>query len=123
MRNRYLVLTVFLLIVFIIGGCGMSKSEKKEIENKAKAVAVEYFKENYNVDVVFTKIVIRPEYISSDVDLYGHVKDDKEYEFLLLVNYRTFEVGPGTLSEDFREKYPKNEMLNPAPILNEETQD
>jgi len=84
----------------------MSKSEEKDIENKAKAVAVEYFKENYNVEVVFTKIVVRPEYISSDVDLYGHVKDDKEQEFVLLVNYRTYEVGPGTLSEGFREKYP-----------------
>ncbi|MDR0271189.1 hypothetical protein [Paenibacillus sp.] len=118
MRNRNIIFTGLLLFVFIIGGCGTSKPEKKEIVGKAKAVAVEYFKENYNVDVIFTKMVVRPRYISSDVELYGHVKDDKEQEFVLLVDYRTYEVGPGVISNGFDEKYLKNERVGTDPILN-----
>jgi hypothetical protein len=101
----------------------MNSSKKKEIIEKANQIGIDYFKKNYNIDVVFTEFKVMPEYISSSVSMHGHVQGAEDETLYLMVNYRTYEVEVGGVFEGFDEKYPKNEKLDPDPIQNEETQD
>ncbi|MEF2968551.1 hypothetical protein V3851_22270 [Paenibacillus sp. M1] len=83
-----------------------SADEQEEIIRKAEQVGIQYFKENYNVDVVFTKFDIDAPHVSSDVAMYGHIKGEEDQEILLLVSYRTYEVTSGLYPEGFFEKHP-----------------
>jgi len=117
-------LMIFLLILSVIlVGCGTSKAKKEEIIEKANQTGIEYFKQNYNIDVVFTEFNVRPEYIESRVGMNGHVQGAEDETIYLLIDYRNYKIVEGFSFEGFNEKYPKNETLDTDPIQNEETKD
>jgi len=113
----------FLILSVILVGCGTSKDKEKEIIERANQTGIEYFKKNYNIDVVFTDFNVKPEYISSSVGMNGHVQGAQDETIYLLIDYRTYEIIERIVFVGFREKYPENEMLDFDPIQNEETQD
>jgi len=111
-----------LILSVILVGCGTSKKEKEIIE-KANQTGIEYFKKNYNIDVVFTEFKVMAPYVTSSVSMHGHVQGSKEETIYLMIDYRTYKIVEGFSFEGFSEKYPKNETLDPDPIQNEETQE
>ncbi|WP_110931534.1 hypothetical protein [Paenibacillus bouchesdurhonensis] len=61
MKKQRMLLLIFLsILVVLVGGCKSKEELKKEEEIRARAeqVALKHFKENYNVDVVFTEITL-----------------------------------------------------------------
>ncbi|MFK0522805.1 hypothetical protein ACINKY_11430 [Paenibacillus illinoisensis] len=67
-------------------------NEQKETLEKAQQVSLTYFKENYGVEVEFTDYKFLPADLSHNMSLNGHVKNNKDTEITILVNYDTFEV-------------------------------
>ncbi len=109
MKKGYLRKIIgFMLILIILGGCGLNKtnSDKEEIKRKAEQVGIEYFKKNYDADVVFTEYKVMPSYIDNTVGIYGHIKGESEQSIFLMLNYRNFEVIDGIVPEGFLERYP-----------------
>jgi hypothetical protein len=104
-------------------GCGTSKAKKEEIIEKANQTGIEYFKQNYNIDVVFTEFNVRPEYIESRVGMNGHVQGAEDETLYLLIDYRTYKIVQGFVFEGFDEKYSNNGDLDTDSILNENSQD
>ncbi|MEF2968552.1 hypothetical protein V3851_22275 [Paenibacillus sp. M1] len=109
MKKEYFVkVGYFILILMLLGGCGLSKSsqEKELIRSKAKAVGIEYFKQNYNVDIVITEVKVMPSYIDITVGVYGHIKGEKDQHVFLMLERPNYDVIDGVLFEGFSEKYP-----------------
>lgn len=76
-----MLLLIFLsILILIVGGCKSKEELQKEeqIRIKTEQVAKNYFKENYDVNVVFTEYDIMPAYISNTTTLYGHVEGMKD---------------------------------------------
>lgn len=117
MKRKLIIL--FLILSVILVGCGTSNAKKKEIIEKANQTGIEYFKKNYNIDVVFTDFNVRPEYIESRVGMNGHVQGAEDETIYLLIDYRTYKIVQGFSFEGFDEKYPKNEAIDPDLILTE----
>jgi hypothetical protein len=115
---------IFLLILSVIFvGCGKSKSDESKIIEQAKQIGIEYFKKNYNIDVVFTEFKVRPRYIDSRVGMNGHVQGAEDETIYLLIDYDTYKIAQGIVFKGFDKKYPKIEGVNADPILKDKDQD
>lgn len=98
------VLISSLLAIFIISGCGREGGmEKKEIEEMATNVAIEYMLVEEDIDLVVTDVQIT----NDDVGVAfvnGYEKNDKKEEYSVMVNYlNDFEVegyGSGETKEE-----------------------
>ncbi|PAF31270.1 hypothetical protein CHI14_12140 [Paenibacillus sp. 7516] len=88
--RKHLTFSFFLICIFLFSGC-MSNEQKETLE-KAQQVSLTYFKENYGVEVEFTDYKFLPADLSHNMSLNGHVKNNKDTEITILVNYDTFEV-------------------------------
>ncbi|MDR0271188.1 hypothetical protein [Paenibacillus sp.] len=115
---------IFLLILSVLlVGCGKSKSDDSIIIEKAKQIGIEYFKKNYNIDVVFTEFKVMPSYIDSMVTMHGHVQGAETETIYLMVNYRTYEIDQVYVFDDFDKKYPKIEGGDGDPSLKDKHKD
>lgn len=88
--RKHLTFSFLLICSFLFSGC-MSNEQKETLE-KAQQVSLTYFKENYGVEVEFTDYKFLPADLSHNMSLNGHVKNNKDTEITILVNYDTFEV-------------------------------
>lgn len=61
----------------------------KDTMNETKAIAIQFFKEKYNLDVEITNQKKLPSYVASEVDLEGHVVGHEDQSFNISVNYKT----------------------------------
>ncbi|MDO7907649.1 hypothetical protein Q5741_14660 [Paenibacillus sp. JX-17] len=62
-------------------------SSTSQIE-QAKATAIQYFKDQYGLDVEITEEKKLPTYVSSEIAMEGHVAGHKEQSFNISVNYK-----------------------------------
>ncbi|MED1611419.1 hypothetical protein [Bacillus paranthracis] len=64
-------------------------NEQKEqvIKDKAKKVAIQYFKEQENIDITVTKFKFTPSDLGS-IFVYGHVTNEPTRKILVDVNYK-----------------------------------
>lgn len=99
----------------------MTSNKDKEIIEKARQTGIEYFKKNYSIDVVFTEYKVMAPYVTSSVSMQGHVQGAEDETLYLMIDYRTYEIVQGFVFDGFAEKYPKNEKVNPDPILKEKS--
>jgi hypothetical protein len=113
----------FLILSVIFVGCGISKSDESKIIEQAKQIGIEYFKKNYNIDVVFTEFDVMPRYVSSRVSMYGHVQGAEDETIFLMIDYRTYKIVQGFTFEGFAEKYPMIEGGDAALILKDKHKD
>lgn len=87
---------LFLMFVFLIG-CGAQMKQPAEGQrqaevDKAKSVGTQYFKDEYGMEVEWTRHEFQPEYVSDNLALYGHIHGEPDQEVYAQVNYKTFEV-------------------------------
>lgn len=64
---------------------------QKKIIEQATEIGQQYFIDQYNTEVEFTDHKFMPKDLSHNVSLSGHVKEDKETEISILIDYDTFE--------------------------------
>ena len=76
----------------------MTDEEKQTVQLSQEAAA-KYFDEKYGVEVEFTKHKISPPDLAHTVGLNGHIKDEKEEEIFILVNYDDFTIEAATVPE------------------------
>ncbi|MDR0268485.1 MAG: hypothetical protein LBJ26_10330 [Paenibacillus sp.] len=96
-------------ILLLLTGC-MSKAQKKAIYNKAVPIALQYMKDNFNADVIFSDKYEFLDPMSSTIVLYGHMSEDKDATFDIMIDHKTFEtsqVGGSSKVMDRRVKLDK----------------
>ncbi|MDR9743835.1 hypothetical protein P4H27_05360 [Paenibacillus taichungensis] len=64
---------------------------QNKIIEQATEIGQQYFIDQYNTEVEFTDHKFMPKDLSQNVSLSGHVKEDKETEISILIDYDTFE--------------------------------
>ncbi|WP_110931540.1 hypothetical protein [Paenibacillus bouchesdurhonensis] len=104
MKNtKILVFLFFSLLIVLVGGCKGKEELKREEEIRAKAeqVALKHFKENYNVDVVFTEYNIRPSYVSSTIFFRGHIEGKEDEKIHIFISYITYEVSSAGIPKEY----------------------
>lgn len=98
-----MLLLIFLsILILIVGGCKSKKELKREEEIRAKAeqVGLKHFKDNYNLDVVFTEYKILPLYVNSTIFLKGYIAEEEEEKKVdVSIDYMTYEVTSAGLPE------------------------
>lgn len=106
MRKITVPLTILLAIILIVGGTMyLNKSKENEmIFQKATIVGEDFFKEYYNIDVVFTRHDIKSGYTGSSIGLKGHVKNDPSENVFILIDYRDYSVVTEQVSEELYKK-------------------
>ncbi|MET1170162.1 hypothetical protein ACQKFM_14565 [Paenibacillus xylanexedens] len=89
---RMVMIILAAMLVLILGGCAGVNEKKikdQEIINRSEAMAIEYLKNTYNLEVTITDKEIMPKMAMSWVTVYGHVKEHKEQTFSVSINYET----------------------------------
>lgn len=86
-----------------MGGCNSIPNQDKIIE-KATQVGYQYFIDHYNTEVEFIDHTFMPKDLSHNISLSGHVKDNKETEITILIDYDTFEVQTAVVPKELLDK-------------------
>ncbi|OMF65080.1 hypothetical protein BK141_11065 [Paenibacillus sp. FSL R5-0765] len=81
------------MIVFILGGCSGvdTKDKDQEIIDRSEAIAIQYLKEKFDLDVTITEKKILPKMAMSWVTVSGHVTDHENLIFSVSVDYESNE--------------------------------
>lgn len=86
-----------------MGGCNSIPNQDKIIE-KATQVGYQYFIDHYNTEVEFIDHTFMPKDLSHNISLSGHVKNNKEIEITILIDYDTFEVQTAVVPKELLDK-------------------
>lgn len=78
-------------------------NEDKIIE-EATQIGHQYFIDHYNTEVEFTSHKFMPKDLSRNVSLSGYVKDSKDTEITILIDYETFEVQTAVVPKELLDK-------------------
>ncbi|MCG7384397.1 hypothetical protein [Paenibacillus sp. ACRRY] len=78
-------------------------NEDKIIE-EATQIGHQYFIDQYNTEVEFTDHKFMPKDLSRNVSLSGYVKDSKDTEITILIDYETFEVQTAVVPKELLDK-------------------
>jgi len=81
-------------------------NQDKTIE-EATQVGHQYFTDHYNTEVEFTDHIFMPKDLSHNISLSGHVKNNKETEITILINYDTFEVQTAVVPKELLDQKTK----------------
>jgi len=85
--TKKLIISVFML-VFVLAGCkAEGDMDKKEIETRAKNVAIDYVKVNEGVDFVVDEYEFLDTTATSVVVVHGHEKGNKNKAMGVHVDY------------------------------------
>ncbi|WP_342434822.1 hypothetical protein MHH57_03255 [Paenibacillus sp. FSL H7-0442] len=94
---------VLIALILILGGCHkVNKDEDAELISKAKATAVQYLKEKYELDVEITYAKKFPPYVTNKVDISGNVIGHAEEDFTISVNYENQETSNFAISPELK---------------------
>ncbi|WP_339256278.1 hypothetical protein MKZ12_19905 [Paenibacillus sp. FSL R5-0713] len=89
---RMVMIILVAMLLLILGGCAGVNEKKikdQEIINRSEAIAIEYLKNNYKLDVTITKKKILPKMAMSRVTIYGYVTGHEDQTFSVYINYET----------------------------------
>ncbi|MDR0268487.1 hypothetical protein [Paenibacillus sp.] len=100
------VLLLALLILLSLTGC-MSRTQKKAIYNKAVPIALQYMKDHFNADVVFSDNYQFLDPMNSEIVLKGHMVGDEAATFSIGINHKTFKVNDVGVSGKLEDQYVK----------------
>ncbi|CAM4346897.1 hypothetical protein [Paenibacillus xylanexedens] len=68
-----------------------TKDKDQEIIDRSEAIAIQYLKETYDLDVIITEKKILPKMAMSWVTVSGHVTDHENFIFSVSVDYESNE--------------------------------
>lgn len=79
------------MIIGILGGCsGVNKEDQdQEIIDRSEAVAIQFLKDSYNLEVTITRRQMLPKMAIARVTIYGYVTGHKDQHFNVSVNYES----------------------------------
>ncbi|KHF34027.1 hypothetical protein CM49_03697 [Paenibacillus sp. P1XP2] len=81
-------IALMLFTIVLLGGCqSVNKSENDGQMQEAKNLAIQYFKDEYGLDVEITDQEKLDEYITPKITMKGHVKGKPEESFNIAVDY------------------------------------
>ncbi|MCK6075982.1 hypothetical protein KZX70_14090 [Paenibacillus silvae] len=106
------------MILLVLGGCtGITERHFKdqEILDRAEAIAIDYLRSMYKLNVTITKKEMMPKMAMSWVTVYGYVKGHKEQTFSVSINYETNQKESFIYSQQFKESIASRKK---APIIN-----
>ena len=85
-------ITMIDVMILLLGGCtGMNERQLKdqEILDRAEAIAIDYLRSMYQLEVTITETEMMPRMAMSWVTVYGYVRDHKDQTFSVSINYET----------------------------------
>ncbi|MGM1049340.1 MAG: hypothetical protein ACQEXX_24830 [Bacillota bacterium] len=83
----------------------LTNAKKEEvIVQRATVVGKKYFKDEFNIDVVFTSHDIQSGYTGRSVALYGNIVDLPKDKVMVLINYREYKVVAAQVPETIRDQ-------------------
>ncbi|WP_110931535.1 hypothetical protein [Paenibacillus bouchesdurhonensis] len=124
MKGQRMLLFIFLsILVLLVGGCKGKEELKREEEIRAKAeqVALTYFKEKYNVNVVFTEYSIRPSYINTTIWFDGYIEGKLDEKLNIIIDYVTYDVNNAGIPKKYmnNQKFKSRISSNMAELLSD----
>ncbi|MFB5676495.1 hypothetical protein ACE3NQ_29025 [Paenibacillus terreus] len=81
----------------------MTETDRQALYNEADPVAVDYFKEKFNLEIVITEHKLLPTMAVSEVSVIGHVKDHEDQYFNLSYDYKKKAVAGFSMSQEFEQ--------------------
>lgn len=87
-RRNILLLFFVAIIVLTISYIISSIHDKNITKEKAATAAIEHIKKKENIDVIVTKVDIRPAVSGGMIRVSGHVKDQKNRKFFVSISKR-----------------------------------
>ncbi|KGP79576.1 MULTISPECIES: hypothetical protein [unclassified Paenibacillus] len=64
-----------------------TKDKDQEIMERSEAIAIQYLKDTYDLDVTITRKQMQPKMAMSWVTFYGYVSQHEEQSFNVSINY------------------------------------
>ncbi|ENB9403087.1 MULTISPECIES: hypothetical protein [Bacillus cereus group] len=89
LKKKNIIFLIILAIIFLAIGCTTSFIYDRNItKEKAAEVAIQHIKTRENIDVIVTKVDIRPAVSGGMIRVSGHVKDQKNRKFFVSISKR-----------------------------------
>lgn len=90
----------------------MTETDKQALFDEADPVAVDYFKERFDIEIVITDHKLLPTMAVDKVSVIGHVKDHEDQTFNLKYDYKKKTVTGFSMSQEFEQAI-KDKGLDP----------
>jgi len=90
----------------------MTETDKQALFDEADPVAVDYFKERFDIEIVITDHKLLPTMAVSEVSVIGHVKDHEDQYFDLSYDYKKKAVAGFSMSQELEQAI-KDKGLDP----------
>jgi hypothetical protein len=87
MNTIFKLCTALFIILIILGGCGFSAAQEKEMVETATPLGVEYIKKYYNADFVLNDYEIIDPAITTTIFLHGYIKGHKDEPISISYDY------------------------------------
>lgn len=86
----------------------VNNSSNEDIMNQAEDTAIQYFKDEYKLDVEITNKEMMPSIVADKVNLEGFVVGHPEQTFKISVNYHTQETSNFVMNAELRKAIKSN---------------
>ncbi|ADY20412.1 hypothetical protein P4U05_16690 [Bacillus paranthracis] len=89
LKKKNIIILIMITIITLTIGCTLKVMHDRNVENeKATIAAIEHIKKKENIDVIVTKVDIRPAVSGGMIRVSGHVKDQKNRKFFVSISKR-----------------------------------
>ncbi|ENJ6135224.1 hypothetical protein C3496_11200 [Bacillus anthracis] len=86
-KKKRVIILIILAIIFLAIGCTTSFIYDRNItKEKAAEVAIQHIKTRENIDVIVTKIDIKPTFQGGFIEVRGYAENDKKRKFYVTVS-------------------------------------
>ncbi|ATI51530.1 hypothetical protein [Bacillus tropicus] len=86
-KKKRVIILIILAIIFLAIGCTTSFIYDRNItKEKAAEVAIQHIKTRENIDVIVTKIDIKPAFQGGFIEVRGYAENDKKRKFYVTVS-------------------------------------
>lgn len=109
---------IFLMLTMVVlGGCQNMNSNKNnntsgitdditnhddELMSQTRETAIQFFKEEYDLEIEITNQKKMPTYVADEIDVEGYVIGHKDQTFNISVNYKTFQTKNFVMSPELK---------------------
>ncbi|USK98016.1 hypothetical protein [Bacillus tropicus] len=89
LKKKNIIILIMITIITLTIGCTLKVMHDRNVEKeKAAIAATEHMKKKENIDVIVTKVDIRPAVSGGMIRVSGHVKDQKNRKFFVSISKR-----------------------------------
>ncbi|HHT7011648.1 hypothetical protein [Bacillus paranthracis] len=82
-KKKRVIILIILAIIFLAIGCTTSFIYDRNItKEKAAEVAIQHIKTRENIDVIVTKVDMKPAFQGGFIEVRGYAKNDKKENFM-----------------------------------------